>query len=248
MSAIAFTIADKNNIHHAEKMINSLHKFHPELEVRVYKEEDIGDPINYYRSTPMFARLLIKKYDTVIKLDADQIITGNLDHVLNSKYDVGVVMNYNRVDPPKYGPVGVFDIVPQEYMNCGFVVLKSERFLLKWWQLCNSAHFMNLPYKEQDLLNILIHYGDYKVECFDYPNGIKNYHAWHGLISKGEYHRMEMRDGKLILPGAADGYPECDKEIKVLHAAGGGNEKRIGDSYRLFFNEECIKYIDGLVK
>ena len=57
-----------------------------------------------------------------------------------------------------------------------------------------------------------------------------------------------MRDGKLILPKSDDKYPETDKEIKALHSAGGGHEKKIGDSYRIYFNEDVIKYIDGLIK
>lgn len=248
MKPVVFTIADQNNMKHAEKMINSLKKFHPDLEVIVYTEKDIGDPINYYRATPMFARFLIKKYNPVIKMDADQIVTGSLDYLLNQKCDIGTVMNINRVDHLKYAPVGVFDIVPQEYMNAGLVVMRDERFIVNWWRLCNSAHFKNLQYKEQDLMNIMIHYGDYKVVCFDYPDKVNNYHAWHGLIAKGEYDKMIMRDGKLILPKGEDGYPEQDKEIKVLHSAGGKNEKKIGDSYRLYFNEEVIKYIDGLIK
>lgn len=248
LPVIAFTVADQNNLKHAEKMINSFHKFHPEIEVIIYNEKDIGDPINYYRSTPMFARNLIKKYELVLKLDSDQFITGPLDYILKENYEIGCVMNYNRVDPKKFGPVGVWDIMPQEYMNAGFVAMKSERFILNWWRLCNSAHFDNVQYKEQDLLNILIHYGDFKVECFDYPNKVKNYHAWHGLVSKGEWSKMVMRDGKLILPKAQDNYPEEDKEIKVIHSAGGSQEKKIGDSYRLYFSDEVCDYMEGLIK
>jgi len=248
MKTIAYTIADKANKPHADKMITSFHKFHPDIEVIVYNEKDIGNQVNYYRSTPLFAKELIKKYNLVLKLDADQIITGSLDYLFSEEYDVATVMNFNRVDPPKYGQVGVFDIAPPMYMNCGLVAMRSKKFIDHWWDLCNSFHFENLQYKEQDLLNILVYYGDYVVECLDYPNKVKDYHAWHGLVSKGEYNRMIMRDGKLILPKAKDRYPEEDKEIKVLHAAGGGGDKKIGDCYRLYFNEEVIAYIDGLIK
>lgn len=243
-----FTVADKNNLKFAKQLENSLKKFHPDIPFFLYTEEDVGDPINYYRQKPMFARNLIKKYDLVIGADADQIITGSLDYILKENYEVGCVMNYNRTDPKKYGLVGVWDILPQEYMNAGFVAMRSERFILNWWRLCNSAHFNNAQYKEQDLMNIIIHYGDFKVECFDVPNAVKNYHAWHGLVSKGEWDKMIMKDGKLILPKTDDNYPEEDKEIKVLHSAGGGNEKKIGDSYRLYFSDEVIDYLEGLIK
>lgn len=248
MKIIAFTIADDKNKVHADKMIASLHKFHPDIEVKVYGAKEVGEQKNYYRTTPMFAKDLIKDYDLVLKLDADMLITGNLDYLFEEKYDVGTVLNYNRVDQKTYGDITVFDVPPQMYVNAGLVAMTSKKFIDHWWYLCNSYHFDNLRYREQDLLNILVHYGDYQVECFDFPNRVKNYSAWHGLIAKGEYNKMIMRDGKLILPKNKDRYPEADKEIKVLHSAGGGNEPKIGDAYRTLFSEEVITYIDGLIK
>lgn len=248
MKVIAFTIADDKNMVHAEKMINSFHKFHPDIEVKIYGAKDVGEQKNYYRATPLFAKELIKDYDLVLKLDSDQIITGNLDYLFEEEYDVGTVINFNRVDTKTYGIVTVFNIPPQQYMNCGLVAMRSEKFIKHWWRLCTAPVFDTLQYREQDLLNLIIHYGDYQVECFDYPNKTKGYSAWHGLISKGEYSKMIMRDGKLVLPKSEDRYPEQEKEIKVLHSAGGGHEKKIGDSYRVYFNDEVIKYIDGLIK
>jgi hypothetical protein len=244
---IAFTVADRKNYPHALKLQNSFHKFHPDIELKIYTDKDIKDNENYYRQKPMFARELIKDHEVVLGLDADQIITGSLDYIFEQEYDAAVVMNFNRVDPPIYGPVSILDVPPTEYMNCGLVAMRSVKFIKHWWNLCNSYHFRNMQYREQDLLNILVHYGNYHVECLDFPDLINNYHAWHGLIAKGEYNKVVLRDGKLILPKADDNYPEQDKEIKVLHLAGGGNEKKIGDTYRLYFNEEVIKYIDGLV-
>ena len=248
MKIIAFTIADKNNKRHVEKLEKSFHHFHPDIELKVYNEKDVGDKVNYYRSTAMFAKDLIKDYDLVLKLDADQIVTGNLDYIFEREYDVATVMNFNRVDPKKYGDVSVLDISPTEYMNCGLVAMRSKEFIDHWWELCNSNHFSNLRYKEQDLLNILVHYGRYNVICLDFPDPSYKYSAWHGLIAKGEYLKMVMRDGKLILPKGKENYPEADKEIKVLHSAGGGSEKKIGDNYRILFKEEVIKYIEKLIK
>lgn len=247
MKTIAFTIADKANKKHADKMIKSFHKFHPDIEVKVYGAEDVGEKANYYRSTPLFAKELIKDYDLVLKLDADMLITGSLDYLLTEEYDVGTVLNYNRVDEKMYGKVSVFDIPPQMYLNAGLVAMRSKKFIDHWWTLCNSYHFETLRYKEQDLLNVMVHYGDYSTDCFDIPNKVANYSAWHGLIAKGEYLNMIVRDGKLILP-VVDGYPEEEKEIKVLHSAGGGNEPKIGDAYRTQFSEEVITFIDGLIK
>lgn len=82
MKPVFFTIADKNNMPYAVKMINSLRKFH-DTEVRIITEEDIAkfkDKDFFYRATPIIANELFKEgYDVVIKLDADQIITGSLE-------------------------------------------------------------------------------------------------------------------------------------------------------------------------
>ena len=220
MNKIAFTVADETNKPHAEKMINSLHKFHPDLEVIVFNEKDVGEVVNYYKATPMFARELIKEYDVVLKLDADQIITGNLDYLFDEDYDVGTVLNYNRVDSKVYDPVGVWNVSPEAYMNCGLVAMKNQEFIDHWWMLCNKPYFNMFRYREQDLLNILVEYGNYTVECFDIPNKIKDYDAWHGLVSKGEYDKMVMKDGELILPVGEDDYPKSEKVIKVLNSAG----------------------------
>lgn len=250
MKKVLFTAADENNKKYVTQLVNSIRKFHSEeeLPIVIYDEKDVGDKINWYRQKPLFAKELINEYELVIGADADQIVTGNLDYIFDKEYDVATVLNFNRVDPPKYGKIGVFDISPTEYMNCGLVAMRSKRFIDHWWDLCNSNHFQNLRYKEQDLLNVLVHYGDYEVTCLDFPDPIYDYSAWHGLISKGEYLKMKLRDGKLILPKAKDNYPEKDKEIKVLHSAGGGYEKKIGDAYRTLFNEDVIKYIDSLIK
>ena len=244
MKIICFTIADKANMPYAKMMANSLAKFHPGLELIIYTEKDVGDSINYYKATPLFAKELIGKYDLVIKIDADSIITGNLNYIIEQEYDVGVVANYNRVDHEKYGVVKVWDINPNEYFNAGFVAMKSKRFVDHWWELCNSAHFQNLQYKEQDLLNILVHYGDYTIKSFDRPDTVYNYHSWHGLLSKGEWNKIVMKGDKLILP-ENDQYPEEDKEIKVIHFGGGKDAVKM--NYKIFFKEDVIKRLDYLV-
>jgi hypothetical protein len=58
---------------------------------------------------------------------------------------------------------------------------------------------------------------------------------------------MVLQDGELILPKSEDKYPPRNTKIKVLHHAGGGLQQRIGDSYRLFFSEDIIAWIDGIL-
>ena len=250
MKACIFTICDKNNEWMLPLFTNSLRKFHSEEELPliVYGEEvlsKITDPDKFYRATPMFAQKLLEEYDLVIKADVDQLFLGNLRHVLDSEYDVGVVYNWNRSDPLIYGEIGLLTIQPQQYFNCGLVAMRDKRFVDNWWKLCNSAHFYAMPYREQGFLNVLCHYGDYDVKCFDDFDRMTRHNGWYGLSSKSEWLAAEYIDGKIVVPKSEQGYPDRDKELHVIHWAGGGNEPRM--NYRVRFTEDVISYIDWLV-
>lgn len=249
---ICFTIADEKNMPITRRMINSLRKFHSEKELPlvIVGGDDLSQRLEkdrsfFYRSTPVIARELIKEYEYVLKLDGDQLILGSLDFILSRRdFDVGTVSNYNRIDPPKYGLVTCAGIPPEMYYNAGLVAMRSEEFISHWHNLCFSPFFNNLQYREQDLLNIMCHFGTWKVRHFDQYDPVYDYTAWHGLAAKGEGLKMKLVDGKVMLPKAEDGYPNRDVEIKVYHFAGGGNESK---NYRLCFDEELIKHIDWLV-
>lgn len=247
---IAYTIADSKNMGYAKKMINSLHKFHPDLKVKIYGDKEIAKykekyPHFFYMATPVIASELLKKYDLVLKLDADQIITGNLDFILNSEgWDIGTVYNGNPTDTQTYGPITIQGVEVAEYYNAGLVALQSKEFVQHWLELCESKYFGRFQYREQDLMNVLCHFGNYKVKCFDDVDKFYNYHAWHGLRSKGEWLRVKLEDDKLMLYPNNEGYPEEPKELKVLHWAGGDLPNKL--NYRLFFTEDIIKRLDYL--
>jgi len=236
----------------AQQMINSLRKFHSEEELPVIiitgddlKARLTKDPAFFYRATPVIAKELLEEYELVLKLDADQVVMGSLDFVLNSKgWDVGTVINYNRVDPAMYGLVSVASVPPEEYYNAGFVAMRSKEFVEHWHNMCFTQHFDRLQYREQDLLNILCHYGIWKVKSFDEYDPVYEYAAWHGLLNKGEGLNMKISNGEVILPKGKEDYPTQDVKVKVYHYAGGGNEPK---NHRLYFNEELIKHIDWLI-
>jgi hypothetical protein len=125
------------------------------------------------------------------------------------------VSNFNRVDQPKYDfPLTVWDVPIDNYMNCGFVAMRSKKLVEHWLKLCYSPHFEAYRFKEQDFMNILYHYGDYNVKCFDHSD------KWHGLLSKGEWMNLKLRNNQIVLP-VVNGYPDGEKIIKVIHMAGG---------------------------
>lgn len=242
MKAIAFTVADDNNLAWAVKMANSWKRFNPDVPMEIIDSKrlaQVADPEVFYRATPLFGRLYLEQgYDTVIKVDADSVILSNLNYLFEDDYDLGVVLNWNRVDPQKYSfPLTVWDISNTHYYNCGFVVMKSKKFVDHWWKLCNRPNFVNYRFREQDLMNIMCHYGDYDVRCFDHSN------KWHGLISTGEWGNLELRDNKVILP-VVDGYPNEEKEINVIHYAGGNVTTKM-NFYR-DFPRDVAKYLQEI--
>lgn len=248
MKTCFFSIAtDPKNMEYYEMMKNSLKKFHPDIPLFLWdaeKAKKYDDEMFHYRSTPVIMKELMNDYELIIQTNADQIITGNLDHVLRGDYDVGVVYNANRVDPKQYGVVSCWDIPYTYYYNLGFVAVRSKRFIEHWNKLVFSYHFGNYQYKEQDLLNIMLYYGDYRIKCFDEYDPKTKESYWNGLISKGEWHRAIMRGDKMVIPKSEDGYPERDKELKVLHWAGGNNGVKM--NYKTYFNQDCITYLDWL--
>ncbi len=259
---LVVTIADKNNLVYAKMMINSLRKFHDWPVVLVTDEKDPkqlpkdviledlelykADLMFFYRSTPIICEKYLKEYELVIKLDADQIITGDLSYVLKTTdYDVATVINWNRVDPAQYGLVQGWGILPIEYFNCGFVAMRSEKFVHHWGVICKSPQFDRMQYKEQDLLNILCYYGNYNIRCLDHGDGLAKYTAWHGLIAKGEWLKAKMVGNDIVIPKAADNFPKIDTLLKVIHWAGGNSGAKM--NYRTAFSEEVIKRLDYLV-
>ena len=246
MKRCFFTIADKNNLSYYDKLKNSLAKFtsDPLILIDEPNIKQLGDPYFFYRATHIIAKALLKDYDEVTKLDADTIITGNLDHIWDGDFDVAVVKNSNPREDKVY-PVRLLDIHPFSYANCGFVVMKSKAFVEHWLKLCMSDHFGNFQYREQDLLNIMIFYmgttfgGPYKVRFLDDED------SFYGLASKGYWPNIVLRENELILP-STDGYPDKEKKIKAIHFAGGNVPNK--GNYRLYFQPNVCKRLDELIK
>ena len=193
----------------------------------------------FYRSTPLFADILFKRgYTEVCKLDADQIITGDLSSIWETDYDVAVVNNSNPREN-KAHPYTIWNIHPLSYINNGLVVLKNPNFVAHWKKLCYSPHFDYYQMKEQDLLNIMVFYGDYKVKFLDKDK------EFYGLASKGYWPDIIIRNKKELVLPANNEWNKIDKTIKVLHWAGGHNapDKM---NYKLRFKPEVIKRLDWL--
>jgi len=241
-----FTIADQANMSYYGILKNSLAKFtkDPLILIDQQKIQQLGDPNFFYRATPIIAKALLRDYDAVCKLDADQIIFGNPQHIWDGDYDVAVVRNSNPKEYKKY-PLHLLDIDPLSYVNCGFVVLKSKIFVDHWLSLCMSNHFNNFQYKEQDLLNMMIFYmskefgGPYTVKFLDDSN------KWHGLVWKGYEPMVKLKDNKFILEKNDEWPKDSDKELVCWHVAGGNTPNKM--NFKIRFQPDAVKRIEELI-
>jgi len=235
-----FTLASEGeNMRYAKMMANSLKKFHPDIPLVIKPFEKIHN----FRVYAMAGKELAKEYDLVINIDSDSIVTGSLDHIINDdSYDLAGVLNNNLIDP-KLQP---WDTPAPLYVNAGFVAIRGTR-PWEWWNKLNfSIHWDKYQFREQDMLNIMFHYSDLNVKSLDSGS------MWHGLISKGRWGDLVMKDDKVMMPKdivkqyIKDGFPfkEEDKEIKVIHWAGGQVPKM---NYWPHFPKEVAERINYLV-
>lgn len=230
MKTILFVPCDQSerNQRFLKQFINSLKKFHPDLEVRVF-DNPTQDPLFWYRAKPIIACQLFEEgYEVVIGADADQIVLGSLSDLLEDTeaYDVGVVLN-----DPTY-PIQCWDIAP--YVNNGLVILKSKEFAEHWRRLCFSPHFNNYQFREQDLLNILASdYHNYKVK---YLEQTKIY----GECGKPFWAQATLEEDKVMIPTQFG-----PKQLCIYHS-GGGNTPDKGN-YRIRFTPEVVKKIEELI-
>jgi len=236
-----FTVSDKNNEKHLTRLANSFNKFHPDDKLIVFGEDVIKgyrDPDFFYRACPILAMNLFKQgYTEVCKLDVDQIITGSLSDIWTGEYDLGVVLNSNPREM-KNITVSVATIDPLQYYNCGLVVMKNPVFVEQWLKLCHSYHFQRLQYREQDLMNLMVHYGNWRVRQLDDAK------AFYGLSAKG-YWLLTKLDGDKIVVSGNEEWNKEDVELKVIHFAGGNDPQK--GNYKLFFPEDVCQRIDQLI-
>lgn len=250
MKVLWFTVAyDQNYQALTQQMVNSFKKFHPKEELKVFGMNEIQallpHPAYQWQMslTPLFLQKLMPEYDCIVRLDGDMIILGDLSHVTEGDFDVAVAQNSSPYDWKNHmrmtgQRLSVHDVDPLDYVNCGFVVVKSNRFAQHWWRLVNAPFFTNYPFREQDMLNILTRYFPYNVKYLDKSN------KWHGMIAKGYTAKTTMKDGRVILP-KSDWPTDEDKELVCYHYGGGAGVK---GKYRLLFPEDVADHISKLIK
>lgn len=270
--ALFLAACDVNNFKYAIPFWKSMTKFHSpkDIDMILYTDETrpemlkklpegiqikdlkpyLKDPMFWYRQKPVLAEQYMDEYELVVGFDTDQLILGDLNYILETNdYDIGTVINWNRMDPETYGFVDLtrIGILPVEYFNCGLVAMRSKKFVHHWSVLCFSEQFNRMQYREQDILNILCYFGNYNVRSFDIGDGVKNYYAWHGMIAKGELSRAILKGKDIVIPkGEGDTpFPPTDEVVKVVHL--GGGHGAIKDNWGLYFSPEVMERINEII-
>ncbi len=245
MSTVFYTIADENNLEWAQGLERSFKRFHPDIDFKIYGPEYVKESLDqdkdfFYKATPWIARDLLDQYSLAVKVDADSVVCAPLDRIINdTSYEIGSVRNYNQVDAAKFGVVSVWNIPAEQYVNCGLVAMRSKEFVEHWWTLCNTPFFHQYQYREQDLLNILFFYGNYRTACFD------NEDEFYGLSSKQFWLGLDKEDEGIklnIINQAGDLVKKMD--IKVIHWAEGNTPQKMNFDMR--FKPEVAKYLKQL--
>lgn len=155
MKTVFFTIVDDKYYYPigTHLFVNSFKRYHPDIDLVVFRQDMIDQVfeekgINFYMAKPTFAKLLTPHYDRVINIDADTVILGRLDEVLDTEWDVGAVWNYND-----YENASLEDIDEKMYVQAGMVGSTKKEFWDIWEQANKDA--MSFKRQENDILNLV---------------------------------------------------------------------------------------------
>jgi hypothetical protein len=193
----------------AKRVKQSFEYFHPDIECRILTSDDeeelFGDILipkvagHVGCLSVRFLSYLKKQFDTVIKLDADVVITGKLDEFLADDYDVACSLNVEGINPNF-----------KDYCNLGVTAVRSKDFADEWCRLSYDPDFISnsgFSYFEQDIMNMLAQSGKYKTKIVDKEK------VYYNETARESWDKMVVKSGGLWIG---------DRQVKALHWAGGG--------------------------
>jgi hypothetical protein len=198
------------------KFVNSFKKFHPDIDLVVFRQDMIDKVfkeknINFYMAKPTFALLLADKYDLVVNIDCDTAIFGRLDAVLKGNYEVGAAWNYNQYENSSFE-----NIREKDYLQAGLVA-STDRDFWRVWEVANKDAMKYLR-QENDILNKVVYGDDVKHPRYDLKIFDKDIPDFYGCKSLGQEPTFYVKDDKVW----------CGKgRVVAYHQARGGRMPKL---------------------
>jgi len=223
----------------AERMARSVKKFHPEIPVLLFNKEQTLEALNTSASAyPHFGMKCAEDYDLVIHLDADTIMTGPIDELLNAEYEVAGTRDTN--DHGKAGMEGAHNwpgLDPYDYVNIGVFAVRSKAFFKEWNEVTNREG-PTTAFFDNGTFNKVMHNGKYNKLIIDAKGSGVYYNlasVYGNTTHWDSWKNIELKDGKLILD---------NNVIKVLHMAGGGGVGKF--NFQRLFKPEIAEYLETI--
>jgi lipopolysaccharide biosynthesis glycosyltransferase len=228
----------------AHKLSQSLKYFHPEIDFYCFGDKQLNElfeihpNVNWNTVHPFVSYQLIDKYDMVVHFDADSMIVGKLDELVNEsnlEFDIIGVRNNNDFNKAgKDNPITNPGLDTQKYLNAGLVAITSKTFIEQW--MLNNIEFGNqMPFQEQTVLNYMSN--DFKTKIIDPIEsnvyyGISNLYGNH--THWDSWMDIQLIENELILN---------NKKVKVLHHGGGHGAIKLDFN---LFNKETKQYLEKI--
>lgn len=234
---VVYTIVDDNYYipAGAPKFINSFKKFHPDIDLFVFRQDMIDSVFkkhgcNFFTAKPYFGRILAPHYDLVVNMDCDQVVMGRMDAVLEQDYDFGAPTNLNDYENRHFTSIdGNTTVTDDMFLQAGLVASRKMEFWDYWVDWNKEAH--KYLCAENDTLNLMAYSDDrvkdWKLNIFDQD---KDYY---GCKSLG-------REKECVLD---DGVKLRGEKVVVYHNAKGRSFPKL-DYPSLGFTPEVCGYLD----
>lgn len=233
---VCFTAVD-DNLYYPEGthiFVNSFKRFHPDIDLVVFRQDTVDKlfpekNINWFQAKPFLAELLEDKYDLIVNMDADHVVTGRMTEVFDrDDYDIGFPWNFNDYENASFE-----NISEEMYLQAGMVASRSKQFWASWRDA--NAHAMDYLRKENDIVNLVV-YNDpeikkLRLKIFDKE---KNYY---GCKSLGREPQFYIEDDKLMCR---------DEQILAYHYARGGRALPKLDFKNMPLTDEVKNWLYGL--
>lgn len=237
------------------KLLASAKHFHPDIPFYVFNNIELNElnrrysgNLHWCNLNPVVSYEVAKKHRSVVHFDSDSIVLGHLTELIealtsNKTNTVVTVRNNNDFNTAsKYSdpPITINNCSPSSYMNAGLIGSNSILFW-EYWITKNFQLESSLPYKEQDVLNLILQENKFNNICLDPIESNVHYgiSCHYGKDGYWESSKLINKDGIL-------GFRLKDKIIKVWHQAG-GSQYFPKLNLEQFFNPECANEINKII-